>query len=76
MFALFDEVKPDFIRSRSNGERNSIWYYNTDNRNTPLEDPVTVNWRQEYDLYKAGDAEGFANGGLVERNVYNHQKYL
>ena len=76
LFALFDEVKPDFIRSRSNGERNSIWYYNTDNRNTRLEDPVAVNWQQEYDLYKAGDVEGFAKGGLVERSVYNHQKYL
>jgi hypothetical protein len=76
LFALFDEVKPDFIRSRSNGERNSVWYYTADNRNMPLEDPVAVNWQQEYDLYKAGNAEEFAKGGLVERSVYNHQKYL
>ena len=76
LFALFDEVKPDFILSRMNNETNSRWFYSTDNRNERLEAPVVVDWAKEYEKYKTGDVQEFAKGGLVERNVYNHQKYL
>ena len=74
IFSLFDEIKPDHFSNRAtNGP---TWHYFEDNLNQPLDVRVDVDYREAYEAYKKGDVEGFAKGGLVERSVYNHQKYL
>lgn len=73
IFSLFDKIKPDgFANRTTNGP---AWFYFEDNLNQPI-DRVDVNYKEAYEAYKKGDAQGFASGGLVERSVYNHQKYL
>ena len=67
IFALFDEINPDNIKTE---------IYRKNNNGVDLDENITVDWAQEYNKYKTGDVQGFANGGLVERSVYNHQKYL
>ena len=67
IFALFDEINPDNIKTE---------IYGKDNNGVNLDKNIQVDWAKEYEAYKKGDVQGFASGGLVERSVYNHQKYL
>jgi len=67
IFELFDQIKPTSVRKKA---------YVRDRNNEPLEDSVFADWDTDYAEWRLGNPQGFAKGGLVERNVYNHQKYL